>query len=292
MNVGFIGLGIMGRPMSLNLLKAGFSVNVLSRSAAAAEVAQAGARSFSTVAELAAQSDVIISMLPDSPQVEELVFGEDGLVHHMKSGSLFIDMSTITPSTAKNVYTQLASKGIHALDAPVSGGQAGAEGASLTIMVGGDQAAFDRALPLFQAMGKTYLLIGPAGSGQMTKACNQIIVGMTIQAVSEAFALAKKSGVDLVKMREVLLGGFAQSRILDLHGQRIIDGNFKPGFKVKLHRKDLAIALQTSREHSVSLFGTAQVATLMDSLIARGQGEDDHSSIFTLLASLSGIDNT
>lgn len=292
MNVGFIGLGIMGRPMSINLLKAGFSVNILSKSAAAAEVAKAGARSFSSIADLAAESDVIISMLPDSPQVEELVFGENGLVHHMKSGSLFIDMSTITPSTAKNIFTQFAAKGIHALDAPVSGGQAGAEAATLTIMVGGNQAAFDRAMPLFQSMGKTYLLIGPAGSGQMTKACNQIIVGMTIQAVSEAFALAKKSGVDLVKMREVLLGGFAQSRILDLHGQRIIDGNFKPGFKVKLHRKDLAIALQTSREHSVSLFGTAQVATLMDSLIARGQGEDDHSSIFTLLAALSGIDNT
>jgi len=292
MKIGFIGLGIMGRPMSLNLIKAGFNVNILNTSSAASDLLSAGAQGFNSISDMASHSDVVICMLPDSPEVSSIVFDADGLLNAMKPGSLFIDMSTISPSVAKQIHSRFKEISIDALDAPVSGGQTGAESATLTIMVGGEEAAFHRALPLFQAMGKTCVLIGPPGSGQMTKACNQIIVGMTIQAVSEAFALAKKSGVNLEKMREVLLGGFAQSRILDLHGQRIIDGNFKPGFKVKLHRKDLSIVLQSSREHSVTLFGTALVATLMDSLIAQGHGDDDHSSIYNLLASYSAIDNT
>jgi 2-hydroxy-3-oxopropionate reductase len=178
---------------------------------------------------------------------------------------------------------------VEALDAPVSGGQTGAEAGTLSIMAGGAEKAFRRALPLFQVMGKNIVHIGGPGAGQMTKACNQMIVGMTIQAVAEAFTLARKAGVDLEKMREVLLGGFAQSRILDLHGKRIIERNFSPGFKIKLHRKDMNIALEAGREFSVPLYGTAQVAAQMDALLAQGKGESDHSAIALLMEQLAGI---
>lgn len=287
--VGFIGLGIMGKPMALNLIKAGYSVSILETSAAAKEVADAGAKTYSSSKALAQDNDVIITMLPDSPEVESVALSKDGVLEGIKPGSVFVDMSTIAPSSAKKLYDAFQEKDVEALDAPVSGGQVGAESGTISIMVGGSQAAFDRVLPLFDVMGKSAVLIGDAGAGQTTKACNQIIVGMTIQAVAEAFALAKKANVNIEKMREALLGGFAQSRILDLHGQRIIDDNFKPGFKVKLHRKDMNIALQAGKEFSVPLPGSAQVATSMDALIAQGQGELDHSSLYILLAGLSGI---
>ena len=287
--VGFIGLGIMGKPMALNLIKAGYSVSILESSAAANEVADAGAATYSSSKELARDNDVIITMLPDSPEVEAVALGKDGILEGIKPGSIFVDMSTIAPSSAKKLYNAFQEKNVEALDAPVSGGQVGAENGTISIMVGGNQAAFDKVLPLFNIMGKSAVLIGDAGAGQTTKACNQIIVGMTIQAVAEAFALAKKANVDIEKMREALLGGFAQSRILDLHGQRIIDDNFEPGFKVKLHRKDMNIALQAGKEFSVPLPGSAQVASNMDALIAMGKGELDHSSLYVLLAGLSGI---
>jgi 2-hydroxy-3-oxopropionate reductase len=288
--VGFIGLGIMGKPMALHLVKAGYSVCVLQKNKAAAELVEAGAKAFPTGKAIAQACDIIITMLPDSPEVLELVTGSDGIIEGVRPGSLFIDMSTIAPSAAKEIYQLLQSKGVEALDAPVSGGQVGATSASLSIMVGGTAAAFERALPLFKIMGKNIVHIGEAGAGQMTKACNQMIVGMTIQAVGEAFALAKKAGVDLEKMREVLLGGFAQSRILDLHGKRIIDENFTPGFKIKLHRKDMNIALQAGKDFSVPLYGTAQVSAHMDALIAQGKGEWDHSAIAWLIQQLSGIE--
>jgi len=278
--VGFIGLGIMGKPMASNLLKAGYSVQVLEKSRAANELTEAGAKAFEDYKTLAAESDIVITMLPDSPQVEEVVLANDGVLAGIKSGSLFIDMSTIAPATARNLYQKLQEKGCEALDAPVSGGQVGAESASLSIMVGGTEKAFARALPLFQAMGKNIIHIGEPGAGQTTKACNQMIVGMTIQAVAEAFTLAGNAGVNLEKMREVLLGGFAQSRILDLHGKRMIDGNFKPGFKIKLHKKDLKIALETGKEFSLELGGTAQVAAQMDKAIAAGNGDLDHSALY------------
>lgn len=281
--VGFIGLGIMGKPMALNLIKAGYSVSVLSQSNAAAALVEAGAKAFATSKELAQHCDIIITMLPDSPDVEQVVSGAEGVLEGIQSGALFIDMSTIAPIVARNIYELMQAKGVEALDAPVSGGQVGAVGASLSIMVGGNSAAFERALPLFQAMGKNIVHIGEPGAGQTTKACNQMIVGITIQAVAEAFALAKKAGVDLEKMREVLLGGFAQSRILDLHGKRMIDGNFAPGFKIKLHKKDMGIALQTGNEFSVSLKGTALVAEQMEAAVAQGNGELDHSSLLLLL---------
>lgn len=287
--IGFIGLGIMGKPMALNLIKAGYSVSILKASGAAKEVVAAGAKSYEKISELARDSDIVITMLPDSPEVENVVFGKEGIIEGIQSGSIFVDMSTIAPGTAIKMYKAFQNKNVEALDAPVSGGQVGAENATISIMVGGKEAAFNKVLPLFNVMGKSTVLIGDAGAGQTTKACNQIIVGMTIQAVAEAFVLAKKAKVDIKRMREALLGGFAQSRILDLHGQRIIDDNFKPGFKVKLHRKDMNIALQTGMEYSVPLPGSAQVAANMDALIAQGKGELDHSSLYLLLAGLSGI---
>lgn len=279
----------MGKPMALNLIKAGYSVSILEKSGAAKEMVEAGAKSYTSCSTLAQDSDVIITMLPDSPEVEKMVFGEDGIIEGIKPGTIFVDMSTIAPATALKIYQAFQDKNVQALDAPVSGGQVGAENATISIMVGGNEDAFNEVLPIFNVMGKSAVLIGGAGAGQTTKACNQIIVGMTIQAVAEAFALANKAGVYLAKMREALLGGFAQSRILDLHGQRIIDNNFKPGFKIKLHRKDMNIALQTGREFSVPLFGSAQVAANMDAIIAQGNGELDHSSLYLLLASLSGL---
>lgn len=273
----------MGKPMALNLIKAGYSVVILSQSKAASELIEAGAQSVSTNQELAQQSDIVITMLPDSPDVEQVVLGPEGVLAGIKSGALFIDMSTISPSTAKNIYSKMQEKEVESLDAPVSGGQVGAEGATLSIMAGGSEQAFQRALPLFQAMGKNIVHIGEPGAGQTTKACNQMIVGMTIQAVAEAFTLAKKAGVDLEKMREVLLGGFAQSRILDLHGKRMIERNFTPGFKIKLHRKDMGIALEAGKEFSVELKGTAQVAEQMEAAVNQGNGELDHSSLVLLL---------
>ena len=285
--IGFIGLGIMGKAMAQHLLKAGYSLSVLEKNKASGELVSAGANVFSTNKALAENCNIIITMLPDSPDVEEVVLGKDGVMEGIKKGALFIDMSSISPATARKIYTLMQAKGIEALDAPVSGGQVGAESASLSIMVGGNETAFARALPLFQLMGKNIVLIGAAGSGQTTKACNQMIVGITIQAVAEAFALAKKAGVNLEKLRGVLLGGFAQSRILDLHGKRMIDGNFKPGFKVKLHRKDMNIALQSGNELGIPLHGTSLVADQFDVLIAQGNGELDHSSLGLLMEQLS-----
>jgi 2-hydroxy-3-oxopropionate reductase len=231
----------------------------------------------------------VITMLPDSPEVEMIMFGPDGILAGLAHGGLYIDMSTIAPATALKLYEATAQKGIAALDAPVSGGQAGAEAAALSIMVGGDDDAFSRALPLFERMGKNIVHIGKAGAGQTTKACNQIVVGLTIQAVAEALTLAKKSGVNVAKVRSALLGGLAQSKILDVHGQRIIDQNFKPGFKMKLHRKDMNIALQTGRALSVPLPGSAIVASLMDGSLAIGDSELDHSALAKFLESVSGL---
>jgi 2-hydroxy-3-oxopropionate reductase len=281
--IGFIGLGVMGKPMVLNLIKGGDQVYILSSSHSANEVVQAGAVLCSSKKEIATHVDVIITMLPDSPEVELVLDGADGLLSVMRAGQLFIDMSTIAPLVAKKIYEQMKVKGVESLDAPVSGGQVGAEGATLSIMVGGSLQAFEKAFPIFQTMGKNIVHMGEAGAGQITKACNQMIVGMTIQGVAEAFTLATKAGVDLIKMRDVLLGGFAQSKILDLHGKRMIDRNFKPGFKIKLHKKDMDIALATGEQYNVSMLGTAQVAAQMKKAVAAGNGELDHSSLIKLL---------
>jgi 2-hydroxy-3-oxopropionate reductase len=270
-------------------LTAEYPLFVLSSSAAAAELKRDGATLLDTPAVMAKETDIIITMLPDSPEVESIVIGKGNLLETMKPGALFIDMSTISPAVSITLYNKFFQKGIEALDAPVSGGQTGAETATLSIMVGGNENAFQRALPVFEKMGKNIVHIGKPGAGQTAKACNQIIVGMTIQAVAEALTLAKKSGVDVAKVRAALLGGFAQSKILDLHGQRIIDRNFKPGFRIKLHRKDMRIALQTGKDISVPLPGSAVVAAQMDAILADGNGDLDHSALALYLESVSGL---
>ena len=288
--IGFIGLGIMGKPMSMHLLKGGYDVTVLSSSASADALAKEGAKLASSPVELAKECDIVITCLPDSPEVESIVLGNEGVIEGLSAGDMFIDMSTISPSTTAIINQAMIKLGVEALDAPVSGGEGGAISASLSIMVGGTQTAFDRALPIFEKMGKNIVLIGASGAGQVTKACNQIVVGLTIQAVAESLNLAKKAGVDVAKVREALLGGFAQSKIMDVHGQRFLEGNYKPGFKINLHRKDMNIALQTGKELSVPLPGSALVASQMDALIATGGGELDHSALAYMLGKLSGMD--
>jgi 2-hydroxy-3-oxopropionate reductase len=283
--LGFVGLGIMGKPMVRNLLKAGYAVTVFNRSQAAIdELAQAGANPATSLKQVAEQSDIVITCLPDSPDVEAVV---QGMLEGLRSGILFIDMSTIAAATSKKIYTELQARGIQALDAPVSGGDIGAQQGTLSIMVGGEASAFDRALPVLQAMGKNIVHVGDSGAGQITKACNQIVVAMTVQAVAEALTLAKKSGVDPAKVRDALLGGFAQSRVLEVHGKRILEDSFQPGFKLDLHRKDMNIVLQTGRELGVPLLGSSQVTMLMDALIAQGKGGLDNAAIALLYDLLS-----
>ncbi|MEE9418459.1 MAG: 2-hydroxy-3-oxopropionate reductase [Desulfatiglandaceae bacterium] len=287
--IGFIGLGIMGKPMARNLIKEGYSLVVHNRSLGPVEeLASEGATPASSPKEVAEHSDLVITMLPDSPDVDQVVTGPAGVVEGVRPGMLFVDMSTIAPATTREIYKILKDKGVESLDAPVSGGEVGAKEGTLSIMVGGTEGAFKRALAVFQVVGQNVVHIGGPGAGQITKACNQIVVALTIQAVGEAMTLAKKAGVDPAKVREALLGGFAQSRILDVHGKRVLDRNFQPGFKLKLHRKDLGIALQTARELSLPLFTTAQVAQSMDALLAMDKGELDHSALILLLEQLAG----
>lgn len=286
--IGFIGVGIMGKPMAGHLLRAGYPLTVLDRgSSAVAELAAAGAQTATSPQAVAAASDVVITMLPDSPDVEEVMLGPRGVVTGLRPGSLAIDMSTVLPSTARKVCAAVQAAGSDALDAPVSGGQVGAINATLSIMVGGSPAAFERARPIFEKMGKNIVHIGEAGAGQVAKAANQIVVAVTMEAVSEALLLAAKAGVDPAKVREALLGGFAQSRILDLHGNRMIQRNFQPGFKARLHRKDLNIVLTTARELGLALPASALVAELMNALIARGGADLDHSALVTVLEALA-----
>lgn len=289
--IGFIGLGIMGKPMSQHLLNAGYVLTVYDIvPAAMEELVARGAQAASSPKQVAEQSDVIITMLPDSPQVEEVVFGKNGVLEGLRPGSLFIDMSTIMPSVARKVTEAIRAKGGESLDAPVSGGQVGAQNATLSIMVGGSAAAFERAKPIFEKMGKNIVHVGEAGAGQVTKAANQVVVAVTIAAVSEALLLAAKAGVDPVKVREALLGGFAQSRILDLHGNRMLQRNFQPGFKIKLHRKDMNIILNTARELGLALPMSACVAELMNAAIANGGAELDHSALVTVLEKLGNFE--
>lgn len=291
--IGFIGLGIMGKPVAQHLLQAGYPLTVLNRSRPAQdELVAAGARAGTSPQDVAQQSDVVITMLPDSPDVEQVVLGAKGVIEGLRPGGLIIDMSTILPSVARHIAIVARAKNLDALDAPVSGGQVGAQNATLSIMVGGSASAFARAKPIFEKLGKSIVHVGESGAGQITKAANQIVVAVTIAAVSEALLLAAKAGVDPAKVREALLGGFAQSRILDLHGNRILQRNFQPGFKTKLHRKDLAIVLNTARELGLALPATANTAELMNALIAHGGGELDHSALVTILEDLGNFQIT
>jgi 2-hydroxy-3-oxopropionate reductase len=284
MKIGFIGLGIMGKPMALNLLRAGFDLTVFNRSRPAIdELVAAGANAAATPAELAQACDVTITMLPDSPDVESVVLGTEGIASVMRAGSLFIDMSSIAPDVSRRIAETLAARGVSALDAPVSGGEKGAIEGTLSIMVGGEGSAFERAAPIFAALGKNVVHIGGPGAGQVAKACNQIVVAVTIEAVAEAIGLAAASGVDPAKVRSALLGGFAQSRILDLHGQRMLDRAFTPGFKAKLHLKDMRIATEAAENAGIDAPAARLLRERLLTLVERGGGERDHSALFQLV---------
>ena len=286
--IGFIGLGAMGKPMTQNLLKAGFACNVFTRTRSKIEdVLAAGAVWCNSPKEVAQKSDIVITNLPDTPDVEQVVAGKDGILAGARPGMLLIDMSTISPVVSKNLAKQAEAHGCDYLDAPVSGGDIGAQKATLTIMVGGKPAAFDRAQPIFRALGKTITLMGDSGAGQITKAANQILTAINIEAVAEALVFAAKAGVDPAKVREALMGGAAYSRSLEFHGQRMIDRNFKPGFRMRLHRKDLDIIMETGKAYGVSLPVTAQVRELMTATLNAGQGDMDNSSFSLLLEKLA-----
>ncbi len=289
--IGFIGLGIMGKPMSLNLLRAGYPLVVYDVvRAPVEELVRAGAGDGGSCRGVAERGDVVITMLPDSPDVHEAALGPNGVLEGIRKGAIYIDMSTISPITTKEVAAAMNAKGVPMLDAPVSGGQKGAIEASLSIMVGGPLSVFEQVRPIFEVMGKNIVHMGEIGAGQVTKACNQIVVGVTIMAVSEALTLARRSGVDPARVRAALLGGFAQSRILELHGQRILDRNFAPGFKIRLHHKDLAIALATGKATGTPLLATALVHEVLGALRAQGDEELDHSAITHFVERLAGLD--
>jgi 2-hydroxy-3-oxopropionate reductase len=282
--VGFIGLGIMGRPMARHLLDAGFPMTVHSRSPGPVDdLAEAGASRAASPGEVAAASDVVVTMLPDTPDVEQVLFGPEGVAAGAAAGSLVVDMSSIDPIPTRSFAERLAAQGVDMLDAPVSGGEKGAIDAALSIMVGGSPEAFLRATPLFAAMGRNIVHVGPSGAGQIAKACNQLVVAATIEAVAEALVLAERAGVDAAKVREALLGGFAGSKILEVHGQRMLDRAFEPGFRARLHRKDARIVLETAREVGAPVPSFEAVARQLDELVATGGGELDHSALFTLL---------
>jgi 2-hydroxy-3-oxopropionate reductase len=286
--IGFIGLGIMGKPMAGNLLKAGYPLVVHSRGRPPIdELAKEGAAVAASSEEVAARSEVVITMLPDSPDVELVYAGEKGVFAGAKRGALLIDMSSISPVVTRKLTVEAEKRGLDMVDAPVSGGEAGAIGATLSIMIGGKAAAVERAMPIFQALGKNIVHVGDAGAGQVAKAANQVVVGVTIAAVSEALVLAAKAGVDPAKVRQVLLGGFAQSKILDAHGQKMLERNFKPGFRIRLHEKDLKIALATGGEYGVPLFVTGLVAQMMAAMKSTGRGDLDHSALVTLVEELA-----
>ncbi len=278
--IGLIGPGIMGTPMGLNLIKSGYSLKVYARRRETAKILEkAGAEFIESPAQLADKVDAIISIVSDTPDVETVLLGEEGVIHGGKSGLLVIDMSTISPVATQDIADQLNKHGIHMLDAPVSGGDIGAKEATLTIMVGGNKEDFDRAYPLFQAMGKTITHIGNHGSGQLCKACNQLIVAQNIIAISEAFSIAKAANVDPSKIHEALLGGFASSRVMEVHAQRILDDTYLPGFKAKLHNKDMRIVADTAKTYGLSLSATELACDFMQKLINNDGGELDSAAI-------------
>ncbi|HYM26440.1 MAG TPA: NAD(P)-dependent oxidoreductase [Vicinamibacterales bacterium] len=289
--IGFIGLGVMGRPMALNLIKNGFSLIVHSRSRGPVEeVVKAGAKAAESPADLAKQSTVVITMLPDTPDVEKVLAGDGGVLTALQKGALVIDMSSISPTATEKLAAAVAAKSAAMLDAPVSGGEIGAINATLSIMVGGDEAAFTRAKPILEAMGNKERIvhIGRSGAGQVCKICNQIAIGGALAGVSEAFALAKKAGVDAARVRQALLGGFAASRVLEVHGERMLIDNYKPGFRTKLYQKDLRLANEAAAANGVAMPGTAIVTQLVNALVAKGGADLDYAAIGTVLFGLTG----
>ncbi len=283
MQVGFIGLGIMGKPMALNLLQGGHELFLHTRSGVPDEFTSKGGKACGSAREVAEKAEVIITMLPDTPDVERVVLGEGSIAEGLQPGKTVVDMSSISPIATKELARRVGEKGCDYLDAPVSGGEVGAKNASLTIMVGGPEAAFEKVKPLFELMGKNITLVGGNGDGQTTKVANQIIVALTIEAVGEALLLAAKAGADPAKVRQALMGGFASSRILELHGERMIKRTFDPGFRIELHQKDLNLALQTARSLKMSLPNTATAQELFNACVANGGAAWDHSGMVRAL---------
>ena len=282
--VGFIGLGIMGKPMAMNLLDAGYPLTVHSRSAGPVdEVVARGATRASGAAEVAAASDVTITMLPDTSDVELVLTGAGGVLDGASAGALVIDMSSIDPAPTRAMAEAFAKRDVAMVDAPVSGGERGAIDGTLSIMIGGKPDAVARAMPIFQVLGKTIVHVGPSGAGQVTKACNQLVVAATIEAVAEALLLAERSGVDPGKVREALLGGFAGSKILEVHGQRMLDRAFDPGFRIRLHRKDARIVENAARTTGTPIPSFAVVAAQLQRALDDGDGELDHSGLYVEL---------
>lgn len=289
-NIGFIGLGIMGAPMAANLIKGGHTLYTHSRSGTPEELKAAGARDCANGAEVARQADIIITMVPDTPDVADTLFKPDGVAAGLSKGKIVVDMSSISPVETKDFARRINALGCEYLDAPVSGGEVGAKAATLTIMVGGNQAAFDTLKPIFELMGKNITLVGGNGDGQITKVANQIIVALNIEAVAEALLLAAKAGADPAKVREALMGGFASSRVLEVHGERMIKRTFNPGFRIALHQKDLNLALSTARQLGVSLPSTATAQDLFNACAAHDGAGWDHSGMVRALEIMANFE--
>ncbi len=288
MKLGFIGLGVMGRPMALHLMKHGHSMGVYARRAeSAAPLVAAGATRYDTPAALAAVCEVVFTMVTNSQDVEQIVLGADGIAQGAKAGSVLVDMETISPTVARHVAAELLKKGVEMLDAPVSGGPAGAEQATLAIMAGGKPEVFERIKPLFACMGKTIIRVGDSGAGQITKACNQLLLLVTAQGAAEALALAKRCGVDPAIVREVLMGGIASSRVLDVFGKRMVERNFVNGIDTRLYHKDMSIALGLVHEHGAAAPAAAVTMQHINAAIGRGEGGSDLSVLIDVLESLS-----
>jgi 2-hydroxy-3-oxopropionate reductase len=290
MDIGFIGLGVMGRPMAAHLIDAGHTLHLHRVKEPSQFLLDKGGKAVENAAAAARAADVVILMLPDTPDVEAVLFGAGGVAEGLAPGKLVIDMSSISPVATKDFAARIDALGCDYLDAPVSGGEIGARNAALTIMVGGSEAAFARAVPLFEKMGKNITLVGGVGDGQTAKVANQIIVGLTIEAVSEALHFARKAGADPAKVREALMGGFAGSRILELHGERMIKRTFEPGFRIRLHRKDLTLAVDAAKALDLALPNTAATQQLMNAAVARGHGDLDHSVLIKTIEALGGDD--
>jgi len=286
--IGFIGLGIMGRPMALNLAKNGHALTVWARRPESVEaLAEAGAGTAASPQEVARQSDIVFVIVSDTPDVEQVIFGAGGIVHGAARGAVVVDMSTISPAAARDMAARLAAEGVEMLDAPVSGGEAGAVQGTLSIMAGGRPEVFERVKPLLQCMGRNIVHIGPSGSGQVAKSCNQILAAVTIEGVAEALNFAIRAGADPRRVREALLGGFAYSRALEIHGQRMLDGDFKPGFKVRLFQKDLRIVLDNAHQLGLALPAAALVAQHFNAQVGAGEGDLDGNSLFRVIERLS-----
>ena len=282
--IGFIGLGIMGKPMARNLLRAGYPLTVHNRSRGAVdELAAEGATAADSPREVAERSDMVITMLPDVATVEDIIAGANGVLEGSRSGMLVVDMSTSTPALARELAQSAEQRGVAMMDAPVSGGDVGAQQGSLSIMAGGSDAAFERAEPVFRVLGKTVVHVGESGMGQVVKACNQIIVALTLEAISEALVLGSKAGVDPAVMLQALSGGFAGSKVMEVRGRNFLEHDFTPGARVSIHHKDLGIALAAARQYGVALPVTGIVDSMLQALEARGQAAQDHSALLTIL---------